>query len=90
MERALAAAKDPKMETAPIPANALATLRLDVPVLLAQVEAIPSSAFAGFTGLTLRSVVTRLASPLQHVGPATATLAWDSDALTLDAAVVLQ
>jgi hypothetical protein len=90
MERALAAVKEPRMETAPIPANALATLRLDVPVLLAQVEAIPSSAFAGFTGLTLRSVVTRLASPLRHFGPATASLAWDSDALTLDAAVPLQ
>jgi hypothetical protein len=90
MERSLAAVRDPTTDAAPIPANVIATLRLDVPMLLAQVEAIPSSAFAGFTGLTLRSAVSRLAAPLQHIGPVTASFAWDSDALVLDTAVPLQ
>jgi hypothetical protein len=80
MERAIAALAAPVKPQPPLDPKAVMLLRLDVPALLTQLEAAPSAAYGGFSGLTVRSLVTRVTSPLAHLGVVEVSLALDGDA----------
>ena len=89
MARALAAL------AAPVPGSALfpkATVawQLDLPMLLGEVDAIPASAFGGFAGLTVRSLIARLTAPLGHFGKLQAALFLEGDAAITELVIPLR
>jgi hypothetical protein len=63
---------------------------LDTDALREAVARIPSSAYGGLTGLTVHALVSRFMEPLALVGPITATLIFDADAVTAEAGVTLR
>jgi hypothetical protein len=63
---------------------------LDTDALRAAVAHIPSSAYVGLTGLTMRALVSRFIAPLALVGPIVATVSFDADAAIADAEVTLR
>jgi hypothetical protein len=89
MAKALAAVAAPAQPPASR-SKAVASLRLDVPRLLTQIDAVPAAAFGGFAGLTVRSLVSRLASPMAHFGPVEASLNLEGDAAIADLRVPLR
>jgi hypothetical protein len=89
MQQALAALAAP-VNAPPLIPNAVAALRLDVPLLLSEVDAIPGAAFGGFAGLTVRSLISRLAAPLSHFGQVRWALFLDSDAAIAELSIPLR
>jgi hypothetical protein len=63
---------------------------LDMDALRGAVEAIPASAYGGFTGLTIHSLVNRILAPMIWVGPFTATADIGADAAVVDAVLTFR
>ncbi len=63
---------------------------VDPAALRQSIEAIPPSAYGGLTGLTVRSLVRRFASPLIWLGPLTAMVDVKADAVIADASLIFR
>jgi hypothetical protein len=80
MERALAGLKPFPPETE----GSLVTVHLEPQKVAAEVDQIPMTAYGGLAGLTVRSLVARLAEPLTHFGVLRLELSSDATVATAE------